>query len=71
MGSKFFAKAPQSSAPSQGLEARTNSAAGFAASRYGGAAGKDLGAAMGANNGGGLKATVKDAAAGAPGPKRT
>jgi len=71
MGSKFFAKTPTISVPGTNMEARainSNAYAGHAAS---GAANKDIAAAMALYKAHGMKPTVHDAAANAPGPKRT
>jgi hypothetical protein len=70
MGTKnFFVKHAM---PTQGMnmEARAISSGGYAARAAGMQGNKDLGAAMAAGRHG-LKATTKDAASNAPGPKRT
>lgn len=70
MGTKFFAKTPQSSTPNMNMQGRAMGAAAYAAPRFGGAASKDLGAALGANAAGMSKPVAKSAASDAPGPKR-
>jgi hypothetical protein len=70
MGTPNFFK--KHAMPSQGLnmEARAMGASGYAARAAGTGAQKALATAMGATKSG-LKATTKDAASNAPGPKRT
>ena len=70
MGAKFFAKAPQGHTPNMGLQARAMSAPAYAAPRFAGSAAKDLGAAMAANNAGGLKPMKNSAGEAAKGPKK-
>jgi hypothetical protein len=69
MGTNNFFKKHAVSGSGQNLQARAIGASGFASGRSGGAATKDVGAAIGIG-GKGLKATTKTAASNAPGPKR-
>lgn len=70
MGTQNFFKKHAIAGSGQNLQARAIGASGFASQRAGGAAQKDLGAALGAGQRG-LKPTAKTAATNAPGPKRT
>jgi hypothetical protein len=69
MGTQNFFKKHAMGGSGQNLQARAIGASGFASGRSGGAANKDLGAAMGVG-GKGLRPSTKTAASNAPGPKR-
>ncbi len=68
MGTKFF-HSPKIAPGGSNLFARSIGAPGYAAKAFGGAAGKDLGAASALTKGV-LKPTMKDSASNAPGPKK-
>lgn len=69
MGSQNFFKKHAMQASGLNMEARAIGSGAYASRAAGSAAAKDIGAAKGAYAAG-LKPTTKDAASGAPGPKK-